>query len=202
MEGSQQNHTCYMYATDPRLALTPWTFDEGFYPEVREWLRPTDNSNRWDVLPCCCALLLLVTHGCPVFVPHSNSHVRWPERGMLELSVCLPQAIHGMDINETMLATDWDYPMFLIMSPPVCLPQAIPPIVGERAEDWVTLRVNVPPGLCSGEIAKVDIHSCGGCAANPWGHFTHFTHFAHFTPSKLCTVAGIAVCVRPHVHAT
>jgi hypothetical protein len=92
--------------------------------------------------------------------------------------------------------------MFLIVSPPVCLPQAIPPIVGERAEDWVTLRVNVPPGLCSGEIAKVDIHSCGGCAANPWGHFTHFTHFAHFTPSKLCTVAGIAVCVRPHVHAT
>jgi hypothetical protein len=24
---------------------------------------------------------------------------------------------HGMDINETMLATDWDYPMFLITSP-------------------------------------------------------------------------------------
>ena len=40
MEGSAQGHTCYMYSTEPKLALEKWTKHEGLYvdPESLEMI--------------------------------------------------------------------------------------------------------------------------------------------------------------------
>jgi hypothetical protein len=40
MEGSAQGHTCYIYSTEPRLALEKWTKSEGLYvdPDTLEMI--------------------------------------------------------------------------------------------------------------------------------------------------------------------
>ena len=97
MEGSAQGHTCYIYSTQPQLALERWTEDEGLYvdPNTLEMIcsssdedsgdddgpevvftraKPQASDHTWITMQIQVPKGMLPGQVCKIFDPHGGPH--------------------------------------------------------------------------------------------------------------------------------